>query len=99
MRSKPIRKNANKERIFTQRQNIQDFDAEKTVKSKNGGKISQTKPVKPVNEKPVDANIYGQLVEKRAYDLYEKRGRQPGHELDDWLEAQEIVEAEMIGMG
>lgn len=26
MKSKPMRKNANKERIFSQRQNIQDFD-------------------------------------------------------------------------
>jgi hypothetical protein len=28
------------------------------------------------------------LVRKRAYALYEARGRQPDHELDDWLEAE-----------
>jgi hypothetical protein len=28
-----------------------------------------------------------------AYSIYEKRGRQPGHHLDDWLEA----EAQLLG--
>jgi hypothetical protein len=28
------------------------------------------------------------LIRKRAYQLFEARGRQPGHELDDWLQAE-----------
>jgi hypothetical protein len=28
------------------------------------------------------------LIRKRAYQLFEERGRQPGHELDDWLQAE-----------
>jgi hypothetical protein len=39
----------------------------------------------------------GQLNEKIkevAQCLYEKRGRVPGHELDDWLEAEKIVKRE-----
>lgn len=31
------------------------------------------------------------LVAKKAYELWEKRGRKPGHSLDDWLEAERIV--------
>ena len=31
------------------------------------------------------------LVEKKAYELYEKRGRKGGHSIDDWLEAERIV--------
>ncbi len=27
------------------------------------------------------------LIRKRAYQLFEARGRQQGHELDDWLQA------------
>ncbi len=27
-------------------------------------------------------------IQKRAYEIYEARGREPGHELDDWLLAQ-----------
>jgi Protein of unknown function (DUF2934) len=34
-----------------------------------------------------------QLVRERAYELYEERGCEAGHELDDWLKA----EAEILG--
>ncbi len=27
-------------------------------------------------------------IRRRAYELYEMRGRQGGHELDDWLRAE-----------
>lgn len=30
-------------------------------------------------------------IKKKAYELYEKRGRRPGHEMEDWLEAERIV--------
>lgn len=31
------------------------------------------------------------MIRKKAYELYEKRGKKPGHSLDDWLEAERIV--------
>lgn len=31
------------------------------------------------------------LVEKKAYELYEKRGKKSGYALQDWLEAERIV--------
>lgn len=31
------------------------------------------------------------LIEKKAYELYEKRGKKVGHSVDDWLEAERIV--------
>ena len=33
----------------------------------------------------------GKLVAKKAYELYEKRGKKAGHSMDDWLEAERIV--------
>jgi len=40
-------------------------------------------------------DVSGQLLQeriaKRAYELYEQRGREPGHELDDWLTAEREV--------
>ena len=30
-------------------------------------------------------------VARRAYELYQARGREPGHELEDWLHAEEEV--------
>ena len=32
-----------------------------------------------------------QRIADLAYRLYEERGRQPGHELEDWLEAERRV--------
>lgn len=32
-----------------------------------------------------------EMIGKKAYELYEKRGREPGHDLDDWLEAEKLV--------
>ncbi len=37
----------------------------------------------------------GKLVEKKAYELYEKRGRKAGHSMDDWLEAERIVKGKL----
>ena len=30
----------------------------------------------------------GRDIARRAYELYEKRGREHGHDLDDWLQAE-----------
>ena len=35
------------------------------------------------------------MVEKKAYELYEKRGHQQGHEWQDWFEAEKFVEAQL----
>jgi hypothetical protein len=32
-----------------------------------------------------------ETVRTRAYELYEARGREDGHELDDWLRAEEEI--------
>lgn len=32
-----------------------------------------------------------EMIEKKAYEIYEKRGREHGKDLDDWLEAEKIV--------
>ncbi len=31
------------------------------------------------------------LIAKKAFELYEKRGRKSGHSVDDWLEAERII--------
>lgn len=35
------------------------------------------------------------LVEKKAFELYEKRGRKAGHAVDDWLEAERIIKGKL----
>lgn len=31
-------------------------------------------------------------ISRRAYERYEERGREHGHDLDDWLEAERDIE-------
>jgi hypothetical protein len=39
-----------------------------------------------------------ELIAKKAYELYEQRGRQTERDVADWLEAEELVRKEaMIG--
>jgi len=35
------------------------------------------------------------LIEKKAFELYEKRGRKAGHTVDDWLEAERIIKGKL----
>ena len=37
----------------------------------------------------------GKLVAKKAYELYEKRGKKAGHSIDDWLEAERIIKGKL----
>jgi hypothetical protein len=35
------------------------------------------------------------LIAQKAYELYEQRGRQAEHDVEDWLKAEELVRKEM----
>lgn len=35
------------------------------------------------------------LIEKKAYELFEKRGKKPGHAVNDWLEAERIIKGKL----
>ncbi|MDD5681076.1 MAG: DUF2934 domain-containing protein [Candidatus Omnitrophica bacterium] len=36
---------------------------------------------------------YLEKVGKKAYELYQKRGCKPGHDKEDWYEAEKLVRA------
>ena len=40
------------------------------------------------------ASPNAEAIAKRAYELYLQRGSVPGHELDDWLEAEAELSSE-----
>jgi hypothetical protein len=62
-----------------------------------------SKPPEPKEEKGKEAEViakipFSALTEKEktrvaamAYALYEQRGREDGHDLDDWLEAERRI--------
>lgn len=45
------------------------------------------------SEQPISRPNNGmwQLVALKAYELYEQRGREDGHALEDWLKAEAII--------
>jgi hypothetical protein len=47
------------------------------------------------NSQRVSREEFMALVQKKAYELYEQRGRQPGNELEDWLTAERLVKEEL----
>jgi len=50
--------------------------------------ISDPPPIKPTSQQPAELE---DEVRRRAYELYEQRGRVDGYELDDWLQAEAEV--------
>jgi hypothetical protein len=49
------------------------------------------------NENRVSREEFMQLVQKKAYEIYEKRGCTAGNDLEDWLNAEKLVK-EDLGM-
>src|SRR6266852_4487927 len=41
------------------------------------------------------ANLPDHDIARRAYELYERRGREHGHDLDDWLQVERELQDEM----
>jgi len=35
-------------------------------------------------------------IRRRAYEIYLERGEQPGHDVDDWLQAERELEAGVL---
>ena len=56
---------------------------------------TKSKSRKPRSPKPAQPNDTEESIRRRAFELYEQRGRVDGFALDDWLKAEvEILEAQ-----
>jgi hypothetical protein len=44
-------------------------------------------------ERPIDPEVKWLMIAEAAYYCAEKRGFEPGHELEDWLEAEAGIDA------
>lgn len=42
-------------------------------------------------DRPDEMTASNDAVARRAYELYERRGREDGHDLEDWLQAEADV--------
>jgi hypothetical protein len=43
------------------------------------------------NTSGMTAENVSEFIRRRAYQIFEDRGRQSGHELDDWLQAEREI--------
>ena len=43
---------------------------------------------KPAISAPVDPDTFEDQIRARAYELYEERGKEDGHDVDDWIRAE-----------
>jgi len=48
-------------------------------------------PLRKPNQTTKSTGELQEQIRHRAYELYEKRGRDDGHELDHWLQAESEV--------
>ena len=57
-------------------------------------RMSMTKPLfSGASRTSANQDQLADMIRKKAYELYEKRGRKPGHAADDWLEAERIIKS------
>lgn len=47
------------------------------------------------NENRISREEFMQLVQKKAYEIYEKRGCKSGNDLEDWLNAESLVKEDL----
>ena len=51
--------------------------------------IMEPKPNAPsISTQAIEPSNQDEQIRCRAYELYEKRGAEDGHDLDDWLQAE-----------
>ena len=86
MQERDLAKSANEQRRGPPPQQLKGGATTPTMKGETNplGRNAQPNPLRGL-EKEADE----EEVRKRAYDLFEKRGRQPGREQDDWYQAEQ----------
>jgi hypothetical protein len=45
----------------------------------------------PAKKPPIEMLPREERIRRRAYEIYLRRGNQPGSEIDDWLQAEEEI--------
>ena len=48
-------------------------------------------PGRQEKRQPLESPTVEEAIRVRAYELFEERGRAPGHDQEDWLRAEEEI--------
>jgi len=65
---------------------LQMYVAEEIITMQTG---EPTKQFPESDRLPIEPELFRQMVSARAFYKAEQRGFEPGHELEDWLEAEQ----------
>jgi Protein of unknown function (DUF2934) len=77
-----------RKRTKTDRLQRQTEQQEKRVDHRPDEIEKKPSTLAPKSDEPTVLIPIEQQIQQRAYELYERRGRTDGHELDDWLQAE-----------
>ena len=64
-----------------------------TTKNITGNAKDKFVPIRLEDSK--DSDALKKNIARRAYEIFEHRGKVPGHDVDDWLEAESEVRWEL----
>jgi len=53
--------------------------------------MAKVASIRTVPSRTIGSQDTAEQIRKKAYELYEKRGKKAGHAFDDWLEAERII--------
>ena len=66
--------------------------------SKPASRVLSNSSHKPYESHELTDEIRDRIAQK-AYELFEMRGREPGHEEEDWLKAEQIIRDDLYRAG
>jgi hypothetical protein len=73
-----------------------DSNAAAAQRAGSNGAYGVVDPAKVTPHPPIDRRAW---IAVTAYAMAERRGFEPGHELEDWLNAEKQVQFEIVGEG
>lgn len=88
----------NQNRMFkiARNETAENYPSESTIGNQSARKsrtLSAAKRARAAAPSETGPSLHERIARK-AYELYEQRGQFPGHDVDDWLEAEQVVRAE-----
>jgi hypothetical protein len=90
-----------KRRSTTEEKGNEPADVRKNASAPGASKKSQNEPhtTTATSEPGLSLVEYHARIARKAYDLFERRGRNEGHDVEDWLEAERLVKEELLQHG
>jgi hypothetical protein len=73
------------------------MDVSSKLKSNSSGKPQATSTQPETEEVPVGNSALTEEIRHRAYEIYLERGKQSGHDVDDWLQAEQELDRVVLG--